>query len=90
MKDTLYRIVPTMTVEEPELSGSAMITCNGGVLFAELHPVKIKAKAKGPCELCRQPPDNVGAMERVGPNMQIARMYRPRYCFNCGRKLLEE
>jgi hypothetical protein len=90
MKDTLYRIETTMRLENPELRGSVMIMCNGGALFAELHPVKIKANVKEPCELCRQPPAKVGALERVGPNMQIARMHRPRYCFNCGRWLPTE
>lgn len=85
MKNTLYRIETAMRLENPELSGSAMITCNGGVVFAELHPVRIKAK--GPCELCRRPPEKVGVMQRVAENLQTAYMQSPRYCFNCGRQL---
>lgn len=83
MVNTLYRIVPTMKVEEPELSGSAMIMCNGGVIFAELHPVHIKAKAKEQCEFC--------AVERytaslMGHNLSGKHVQR-RYCSYCGRLL---
>ena len=86
MKNTLYRIEPTMKMEEPELNGSVVIMCNGGTVFAELHPVKIKAKAKGPCKFCTLDMAKVGAM--ASENGKIAVEYvRPRYCFNCGRRL---
>lgn len=83
MKDTLYRIETTMKVEQPELSGSAMILCNGGAVFAELHPVKIKAKVKEPCEFC--------AVERytaslMGHNISGKHVQR-RFCSYCGRQL---
>lgn len=81
MVNTLYRIVPTMKVEEPELSGSAMIMCNGGVVFAELHPVKIKAKE--PCEFC--------AVERYTASLMghhiSGKHVQRRYCSYCGRLL---
>lgn len=86
MKNTLYRIETTMRLENPELSGSVMITCNGGILFAELHPVRLKAKVKEPCEFCTFPPPTIHAFATT-PAGQEVRSTQPRYCFNCGRRL---
>lgn len=86
MKDTFYRIETTMRMENPELSGSAMITCNGGILFAELHPVRIKAKVKEPCEYCETPPLMMRPTGRKGGLGCCV----PKYCFNCGRRLVSE
>jgi hypothetical protein len=83
MKNTLYRIETTMSVETPELSGSAMIMCNGGAIFAELHPVKIKAKANEPCKFCAV---ELYAADCIGHNI-AGKVVRPRYCSYCGRPL---
>lgn len=91
MKNTLYRIEPTMTMEHPELSGSALIMCDGGALFAELHPVKIKAavKANEPCEYCTNQQELISVMDTTENGPRV-RTRVPRHCFNCGRQLTTE
>lgn len=90
MKNTLYRIKPKIELEHPELSGPAMIMCDGGTLFAELHPVKIKANVKGPCEFCTTYTNNLITWPaRTEAGEEIKTVWA-RYCFNCGRRLPNE
>lgn len=46
MANNLYRIETICTLENPKINGSAMLYCDGGIVFAKLHPVRINAKPK--------------------------------------------
>lgn len=46
MKNNLYRIETTGTIENPEMNGTAMLYCNSGIAFVKLHPVKLNVKPK--------------------------------------------
>lgn len=46
MANNLYRIETMVTIEDPKMSGEAMICCDGGMAFVKLHPVRINAKPK--------------------------------------------
>ena len=46
MTDKLYRIEITGNIENPNMSGSAMLYCDSGIAFVKLHPVRISAKPK--------------------------------------------
>lgn len=46
MTDKLYRIETTGIIEDPKMSGDAILYCDGGMAFVKLHPVRINAKPK--------------------------------------------
>ena len=46
MTNNLYRIENLRTIGSPEINGMVMMSCDGGIAFAKLHPVKINAKPK--------------------------------------------
>jgi hypothetical protein len=49
MQNNLYRIETTGAVEHPKFNGYAMLYCDGGIAFVNLHPVKLTAHPK--CEV---------------------------------------
>ena len=91
MENRLYRIKTLAIFEEPEIKGKVTLFLDGGILFADVKPVKIKAKPNVEEAACCKSEfkdewyDYIYRCLKCGMHFMAD---EPRYCPNCGRRFV--